>query len=398
MSSPANTAHPRPFRHAYKPIVSDHTIASIAVILAGCTFTAASATTNFLYGVGKSPELPQQIVWGAMAVAASVALALAPSVILRAISRRSFFGVLTGLTVLTLFGAFSLTSALGSAFGNRTASQSEVTAIEDARSRLTTAYDAAQVELSTLAATRPIGELEAEIAKLKATPGSNGCTKEPDGPISFRICRQAGLDSIELGRAQRRAELEKASAEAAERLSALPAARIANADATALSAFALKLGIAADAEQVKPWLALLAVLLLEFGGGLCFAVCGQLMADQYDAKAAERRTAESEMPEEASIAAEASVLDGPLSRAAEELTAAPATVAIAAQVVADLPGRIVAMLKSYGSDLLGSNRTIATALGCSPTEAGEALDGLATAGAVTVTRSKGGDSLRLAAA
>ena len=190
-----------------KPTITDGRISSrttdtlipwCLAVAAGVTFTLASAGTNLLYGIAKSPELPLQIVWGAVAVAASIALALAPAALLRS---RSVAGVLFSLAAIALFGTFSLSSALGSFFGGRAATEVQQSTANGTRTRLEKAYDTARIELEGLAAARPVAELEAVVAKFKATPGANGCTKEPDGPISRKACGDAATVAVELGRA-----------------------------------------------------------------------------------------------------------------------------------------------------------------------------------------------------
>lgn len=63
----------------------------------------------------------------------------------------------------------------------------------------------------------------------------------------------------------------------------------------------------------------------------------------------------------------------------------------------DLPCRMVDLVQSHGTELLGSNRTFAKALGCSHTQAARVLDELAQAGRVTLTKGKSGTVVRLAA-
>ena len=98
---------------------------AVVVLVAGSIFTLASAATNLNYGISKSTELPAQVVWGSVAVAASLALAVTPAAMIRAAAQRSVTGVLFSLVALVLFGAFSLTGALGSAFGVRATSQAQ---------------------------------------------------------------------------------------------------------------------------------------------------------------------------------------------------------------------------------------------------------------------------------
>lgn len=374
---------------------------AILVVAAGSIFTLASVATNLIYGISKSTELPAQVVWGSVAVAASLALAVTPAALMRAAAIRSATGVVFSLAALVLFGAFSLSGALGSAFGTRATSQAEQTDANGSRARQQRAYDAAQTELDATALPRPVAELQALVAKLKSTPGANGCTTEPDGPISRKVCSEAATVAIELGRAQRRAELEAQITEATQALGKIKPPKVVNADAVALSAFAGKLGVAVTPDALNPWLALLAVALVEFGGGICFAVAGvfgaaQVAMPKVTAQASgcatrpvhlfhvESATADEALPQTDFIE---------LARRAEGGTITTPKLT----VLDDDAERLVAMVEQHGTELLGSNRTFAKALGVSHTQAGRLLDELEAAGRVRLTRGKGGTVVRLAA-
>lgn len=368
-------------------------------VAAGITFTLASAGTNLLYGIAKSPELPLQIVWGAVAVAASIALALAPAALLRS---RSVAGVVFSLAAIGLFGTFSLSSALGSFFGGRAATEVQQTAAVGTRSRIEKAYDVARTELEGLAATRPVPELEAMVVKLKATPGANGCTKEPDGPISRKACGEAATVAVELGRAQRRAELEGQMAEANGALGKIAPPKVVNADALALSTFAGKLGVVVTPEALNPWLALLAVALVEFGGGICFAVAGVFSVAPAVVQIANVGAATSAtIPEHVEQVATVSVGRTPDESDFIELArrAKGGTRTVPKLTVADdAADRLLSMVAQHGTELLGSNRTFGRALGVSHTQAGRVIDELEAAGRVTVVRGKSGTVVRLAKA
>lgn len=85
--------------------------------LAGCIFTLASAATNLTYAIARADTLPPQIIWGSVAVAASVALALAPSAIVTSLGARRYGAASLALVAALIFGAYSVTAALGSATG-----------------------------------------------------------------------------------------------------------------------------------------------------------------------------------------------------------------------------------------------------------------------------------------
>jgi len=356
------------------------------LLAAAVVFTLASCFTNLLYGISKSDFLPTQIVFGAVAIAASVALALAPTVL----TRRSVTGFLFAIVAIVLFGAFSLSGALGSFFGGRAASQVEQTTAEGTRARLEQSYTAAKAELASMASARPAAELEALVAKLKATPGANGCTKEPDGPISRKVCSEAVAVAVELGRAQRRAELEGFMASASRNLSKIGAPKVVNADAIALSTFADKIGVVVTPEQLNPWLALLAVALVEFGGGICFALAGVFSPPAGSSSASHiARVEHAPAVEEAA--------EPEIQAVSEGATGGTTTLPKLTLRDDDVSTRLMAMVQCHGIQLLGSTRTFGKALGVSHTQVGRVLDELEQAGRVTVVRGKSGTVVRLVA-
>ena len=98
-------------------------------------FTLASAGTNLLYGISKGVDLPTSIVWGAVAVAASLGLALAPSAFLVSLGTRRYSAAFVSLIAACIFGAYSVTAALGSATGGRMVAANEAADISDSRAR-----------------------------------------------------------------------------------------------------------------------------------------------------------------------------------------------------------------------------------------------------------------------
>jgi hypothetical protein len=160
---------------------------------------------------------------------------------------------------LVLAGAYSVTAALGSAAGGRmNASATEATSTA-ARARSQAAYDAAQTELAKLPLTRPVGELEA--AYDAAAVRCKG----------LRCSKPAAL-AQELGRAKRRAELEREIQRASAALEAAGPGKVANSDAKALARYLAALGVSVEPERLNDLLALLAVLMIESGGGLALAL------------------------------------------------------------------------------------------------------------------------------
>ncbi len=90
--------------------------------------------------------------------------------------------------------------------------------------------------------------------------------------------KEAWFYEPELARAKRRAELEAKIERAAGELANTGPAKLANSDAVALAAYLSALGIETSADRVNKLLVLLAVLVIECGGGLALAV-GMALGD-----------------------------------------------------------------------------------------------------------------------
>ncbi|MGE0056005.1 MAG: helix-turn-helix transcriptional regulator [Hyphomicrobium sp.] len=376
-----------------------HTLASLTASLAGLTLFAASASTNALYGWAKSDFLPQQLTWAAVSVAASVILAIAPSAFLQAIRARALAGAIMASLAFCLCGSYSLTAAIGASAGYRMTAQSEQDTQSGKRQRLERSYAAANSELAKLASARPVGELSARISALKMTPGANGCTKEPDGPISRKVCKEVADLEIEHARAQRRGKLEVQAADASAELSHLGSSKVANTDATALSGYLAVAGVPLSVDALNRWLALLAVALVEFGGGIAFALAQLLRVERQDASQTPPRPSfratsrySLEHMEHGLAPSEPDSTDFlELAKQSEGGTADVPKLVIAD----DLPGRVVELVRSHGTQLMGSHRTFATALGCSHTQVARVLSDLEAAGTISLTKGKSGTVIQL---
>src|SRR5206468_10931491 len=76
----------------------------------------------------------------------------------------------------------------------------------------------------------------------------------------------------EVGRAKRRAELEAKIDGASAELASIQPARVANSDAKALARYLGALGLEVGPDRLNDLLVLLAVLMIEAGGGLSLAL------------------------------------------------------------------------------------------------------------------------------
>ena len=224
--------------------------------LAAILFTLSSGTLNVLYGLTKGSDALTSTVWCALAVATSIIFALSWPALIRSLETRRWSAAMMALVALLLAGAYSVSAALGSAAGGRANATIAETATTDARQKLQATYDLAKAELASLKPTKPVAELEA----LKASWHQRMGKREP------------WFYDADLARAKRRAELEQKIERATADLAKITPARQANSDAKALARYLSAVGIDASPERLNDLLVVLAILLIEAGGGLSLAV------------------------------------------------------------------------------------------------------------------------------
>lgn len=371
-----------------------HTTASVLAIVAGIILALASATINALYGWSRSDIQASQATWAAVSVAASIILALAPSALLKAIRAGSLAGGLTALLAIALCGSYSFTCAIGASAGQRLSAQATQTDTEGTRVRLQTAYKTAQDALQALPAfTATVAELDAKITALRQTPGANNCEKI-DGPISKRVCPEAAALEVERARATRREALQTTMAEASSDLATLGPAKPANTDAAAISGYLAVAGVQLSTDALNRWLALLAVALVEFGGGLAFAL-SSVLREPFPTALAERTEANVSTPTKLQAVDTAPDV--------KEMDARTAPLPVSngtppKLVVPDsFSGRLLELVRGQGGELYSGHRALGRALGCSAGHVGNLLRDLTNAGAVTVQATKMGTVVRLAA-
>ena len=300
MPIPITAASPWPARCAY---------------LSAAIFTAASGTTNLIYGWQKGTDLPTSLVWGAVSGGVSIVFALSWPALIRSVDAQRYGAALIALVAMLLSGAYSVTAALGSAAAGRTNAAAAETATWDARAKAQSAYDTAKAELDALAVAKPAAEFQgliettkADLAKLPAgrsvaevevslravqrDPQRYGCAMVngsmalscPKLDEELARARQrerlgAKIASLleDAGRAGQRVQEQRTAARAAmERasgdLASIQPARVANSDAKALTRYLGALGLEVSPDRLNDLLILLAVVTIEAGGGLSLAV------------------------------------------------------------------------------------------------------------------------------
>lgn len=278
--------------------------------VAALLFTLASSGTNVIYGWNKGVDLPSSLVWAGVSLGVSVVFALSWPAFILSLDRKQWSRAALVFVALLITGAYSVSAALGSASGGRLNAAAEEKTGTDARKKAQAAYDEAKAELANIPASRPATELqvliaatETELSSLPATrplaqlqqlvqsprfsqdcAAVNGsmrvvCPRSPQLQAELeRAQKRQKLQTTvadlkaELARSERRWQLTANADAAAAKLETMGPAKIANTDAAALALYLQALGIKADTETINRLLVLLAVIVIECGGGLSLAV------------------------------------------------------------------------------------------------------------------------------
>lgn len=356
--------------------------------------SSAALGAYFGYSVGSHQHVAIGVVFAAAALGGEILKPLAVVGALEALRGREFLRGLLCAVLALVCVAYSFTAELSLAAGGRSdaASTRQLSAetLIAARDRRTRA----QRELEGLPPARSPAEVAPLIARHKATPGANGCTGAPDGPVSRRACGEVLALQAEAARHGRRTHLEGEIARADSALAGRAGA-IGEADplASALAAYLSGLGRPTEPGHLAPWLALIPVLFLELGSALSLA----MMRGR---------------PAPGGSSAQPIAPTGPVPSI--PIVPAPAQMIPAPKVADDTPcpgpeddargprggrrlGTIVDVLKAKGGRLEGGQRGIARVLGLSKTRANELLHELARLGQVRLATGPSGTVVELAA-
>jgi hypothetical protein len=277
---------------------------------------------------------------------------------------------------LLLTGTYSVTAALGSAMGGRANAAIEQKDISDKRTKAQASYDAATAELTALKPSRAVAEMEALVESARPQCRIVVTLNRRD-----TVCAKPASLTAELGRAKRRAELEQKIELARTELANSGPAKLANSDAVALATYLQGLGIGIDADRVNKLLVLLAVLIIECGGGLALAV-GMALGDKtLGDQSVHRGTVHSTAP------------------TIKEMPAAPIEITPVHTVHSpsiSARDRLLQMVRDDKGVLRTGHRALGEALGISATRAGQLLKQLAAEGMIRVRAGKTGSVITLA--
>ena len=382
MMLPSATASPWPARLAY---------------CAAGIFISASGGTNIAYGWAKGSDPITSTIWAAVAGGVAIVFALSWPALIRSVEARRWSAAVMALAALLLAGGYSVTAALGSAAGGRMQAAATETAVTSTRDRAQAAYDRAQAELAKIGPARPAAELEGLLSAARQT-----CRVFVSDGRRQTVCAPNAPLTAELGRARQRDRLQADVDRAAEALAAAPP-KVANSDARALARYLAAAGLDVGADRLNDLLVLLAVLMIEAGGGLSLALGMALSAPAIIRPAVPTEAAgRSDQPKPAPEAAPA---------------AHPAMSAARPAIVTDIRpdfgrprwtdggqhGRpaeseaVVAWLRAAGGRTVGI-RPMADALGWPRTTLTERLQRLAGQGLVTLAPGRRGTVVELAGA
>jgi hypothetical protein len=284
---------------------------------------------------------------------------------------------------------------------------------------LQTLIDNAKADLAKLPASRPIAEIEALIRGAAMYPNrGGGCTavngslrmscpkleaEKARAALRERLTANITAWTAKIARADRRRaeQRDKAKAamdKAAAELATTGPAKVANSDAVALASYLQGLGLGIDADRANKLLVLLAVLVIECGGGLALAVgmslsgAGGHAADTgMSGRTQDEWTPADTAGHRLSIAGIPTATTCPI----EPDTMAGQAVDTGPQSAAAV--RLIGLIRERGGVLVGGQRTMAQALGWSKTKTHELLHALAGDGFVQLTTGRTGTVVRLAA-
>jgi hypothetical protein len=373
MSTSIATASPWPARAAY---------------FSAAIFTGASGTINVTYGWQKGGDLAASLTWAAVAAAVAIVFALSWPALIRSLEARRWSAALVALVALVLAGSYSVTAALGSAAGGRANAAITETATADARKKAQDAYDAAKSELAILKPARPVAELEAIVAR---NPEAGGRCAIQNGTGRL-VCPPHPLVP-ELARAKRRAELEAKMEREVTKLANTSPTKQANSDAQTLARYLQALGVNTTPEHLNDLLVLLAVLMIEAGGGLSLAL-GMALSAPPVARAEARMDGRCSAPEHLRTPQHTAPNAQAHTPTEHPNTAVRTPDHPRPMAVRPAPG-VAEWLAQQGGRAETSRRRLATALGRSPSAVHDELRRLAASGAITMTAGPRGTLLAL---
>jgi hypothetical protein len=361
-----------------------------AAFCAAAIFIGASGAINTVYGWKKGSDLASCVTWAVVAGGVACLFALSWPALIRSCDARRWSAAAMALAALLLSGSYSVTAALGSAAGGRVQAERTETAAMGAQERAQAAYDDAKAALAKLKPSRPLAEMRGLV---EAAP----CYRRVIVTNGQRVttCTKPAALLAELGRAQERERLQAALDKAAEQLATAPPS-VANSDSRALSRYLAAIGLDVTPDRLNDLLVLLAVLMVECGGGLSLAV-GMALAGAPESRQQARADAPRPdsghpcSPPAAEILAPGAEIGQSERQPHDTPTVRPASV----RPLTVQPSGVREWLVEQGGSARTSMRRLASVLGRSPSAVHDELRRLAASGAITMTACPRGTTLAL---
>jgi hypothetical protein len=174
--------------------------------------------------------------------------------------------------------AFSLTSELALIGGTRSDLAAKRASVVERNETRRARLQDVRSELSSLAQSRPVAEIETDVAKLLADNPRAGDCHVMDGPVSRSVCPQVAALNGEIARTQRRGELQADIVKLTDAMPATAPVGAADPASSALSTYLAVFGVHIPASAIAEWLVLIPVLALELGAALAAVLVGAVGA------------------------------------------------------------------------------------------------------------------------
>ena len=395
------------------------TVAHIAAC--GLVFSSAGFAALFAWTTG----IEHGWLLASLMVTMAVGLELAkPLAVASAFAAFRGWGIMRGtaLTLLALVAiAYSLTAELqliAMSRGDLVAKREAVIEQRDDRRETT---KSARAELASLASSRSVAEVQADITKLLADNPRAGDCARLDGPVSRSVCPQVAVLKGEIERAERRAKLGAViAANTGDRPAGATVVKSADPGSSALATYLATVGLNVPAGKLTDWLVLVPVFALELGAALSVLLVQSVSGGQPASGTAGQQTVSGteQKPDTQTGAAPAqpdtTTADAktphnagdPASKPTENRTPKKPKKRTRGKGGKGGPGgqsgrrrlgNVVDLLKARGGQLKGGQRQIAKQLRMSKSLLNETLHELAAAGAVKLNTSRSGTVVQLAA-
>lgn len=233
--------------------------------------TTAALAFAAVAGFSRGADGPSSLAWAAVGIAAVMGAAAIPAAMRNAARGRDYWKAALLAPAYVLAVAMAITTALGNAHGGRALQAASADAQAGQIKRAQADYERAVAELASLPASRPVAEIAPLITPLSAKIGNANCADWVPNKAARAACIARSELQAELGRSERRTQLQAEIAAASTALGNTKPSAPANADAETLALYMQAIGLPVQPASVVLWLQLIAVGLVELAPGLLLA-------------------------------------------------------------------------------------------------------------------------------